>query len=79
MKTFAIALGMILTALSALVPASASAAPCQAYTYCPNLGTSVSCYAYGYGCSFYVQPYQYVTCTGFNGYGYWGTFTASCF
>jgi hypothetical protein len=51
---------------------------CQAHTYCYN-GQVITCEAWGQGCSWYVQPGQYVTCTGFDRFGYWGNFYAYCY
>jgi hypothetical protein len=52
---------------------------CGAWTYCPNMGFTVRCETYGYGCSWYVQPYQYVRCTGLDFFGNWVVVTESCF
>lgn len=59
-----------------------SASDCYAWTYCPNLGTSIWCRANNgpFGiCSWNVVPYSSVTCTGHDAYGYWRTFSASCY
>lgn len=50
---------------------------CYASTPCYG-GYSVYCNSYGAGCSWYVQPYSYVTCTGYVG-GFWTTVTYSCY
>jgi hypothetical protein len=64
---------------------------CYAYTFCPNLGTTVTCNAYAYGspgmgeaCTWFVEPYRFVRCTGMitdprtGSYG-WSDFWARCF
>jgi len=49
---------------------------CYAATTCWN-GVTISCYAYGAGCTWFVQPGQYVTCTGMIG-NVWTTASYSC-
>ena len=50
---------------------------CSARTICWD-GYAISCYAYGAGCTWYVQAGQYVQCTGYVG-GYWTTVYQRCF
>ena len=89
---------LALTLVSASGPAAqagevkASWGVCRAWTYCPNSGLTVSCETEAWGnpstggqaCTWYVQPYEYVQCTGMaydygqNAYA-WTTITASCF
>jgi hypothetical protein len=65
--------------LMVLASAGAKAADCSAYTYCPNLDLNVYCETWGYGCTWYVQPYQYVRCTGLDPLGRWVDIVRSCY
>lgn len=49
---------------------------CYAETVCPY-GGKVWCSATGDGCSWYVQPGRFVTCTGIIN-GWWQTVTFGC-
>ena len=56
---------------------------CHAYTACPN-GGYVSCRVFGSSsagvqCSWYVEPYRYVQCTGYDANGYWQKYAFSCY
>lgn len=64
-------------------PAEASdavpvAGTCYAETYCPSSGATVYCQTWGDGCTWYVQPGNYVRCTGANAAGYWVDVTVPC-
>jgi hypothetical protein len=50
---------------------------CYAKTTCFN-GMVIYCNAHGVGCSWYVQPHQYVSCTGYIG-GFWTSVSYSCY
>lgn len=84
-KFIAVFFAVMVAALVSFTPSKALAAECEAVTYCPNLGTTVYCWAnsgpYG-SCTWYVQPQAYVTCTGmmYNPYSgwQWRTVTMSC-
>jgi hypothetical protein len=51
---------------------------CQASTPC-RFGGFVSCQTWGAGCTWFVQPYMYVQCTGYNQFGYWVNAVGRCF
>lgn len=59
--------------------ALAQAASCYAVTYCPNLGTNIWCRTYGAGCSWRAVPGVFVHCEGYDVYGDWQVFHATCF
>jgi len=51
---------------------------CTAYTQCMS-GMIASCVSYGWGCrsnTFYMQG---VSCTGYNAFGTWATWSVACF
>lgn len=54
---------------------------CYAETSCAYNGVIIGkawCYVNGPNCSWFVQPWNYVTCTGFNNAGFWGTWVYAC-
>ena len=51
---------------------------CFAYTYCFG-GRTIQCNTLGLGCSYYVQPGQYVQCSGYNRWGQWVNTQATCY
>ncbi len=51
---------------------------CSAYTQC-RFGGFASCQTWGQGCTWFVQPYMYVQCTGFNHFGQWVNMVSRCF
>ncbi|OFZ82713.1 MAG: hypothetical protein A2583_05040 [Bdellovibrionales bacterium RIFOXYD1_FULL_53_11] len=65
-------------ALFFAVAEKSEANTCYAYTPCQN-GFAVQCTTYGQGCSWYVQPYQYVQCTGFDAWGNWVNLYFRCY
>jgi hypothetical protein len=58
------------------------ASNCYAYTDCVdywgNYRGTISCTSYGSGCTFRVFRNSHVSCTGFNSWGNWATWTVSC-
>jgi hypothetical protein len=50
---------------------------CYAYTRCWG-GRVIQCQTYGPGCTFFVQPGQYVECNGYNMFGQWVNTYAYC-
>ena len=74
MKKYLILIGALLT----LGVSSAQAGDCLAQTFCPNRNVYIFCETWGYSCTWYVQPYQYVQCTGFDLYGQWVNVVQSC-
>ncbi len=79
MKRLVLMLGLAMGLGLAAASTDAQAADCGAYTYCPNRGYPIFCETWGAGCTWYVQPYQYVRCTGFDFYGRWVNYFLSCY